>query len=123
MKDFQKLLSWCEEDQEKTKSVQRVLKLMRGWDAAAAHARSAVPEDSRARMFSLGTDVALLYSCKHGKVDLNKVSGERPNNNILIVCGLTASTPLNMAFVHLRMSVHHSVDCVASWGSAVLKPV
>lgn len=76
VRDFQKLLDWCEQDPERTKTVQRVLKLMRGWDAAASHARSAVPEDSCTRMFSAGTDMALLFACKHGKVDLSKITGE-----------------------------------------------
>lgn len=76
VRDFQKLLHWCEQDHERTKTVQRVLKLMRGWDTAASHARSAVPEDSCTRMFSAGTDdMALLFACKHGKVDLSKITG------------------------------------------------
>ncbi len=69
------LLDWCEQDQERTKTVQRVLKLMRGWDTAASHARSAVPDDSRTRMFSADKNVALLFACKHGKIALNKATG------------------------------------------------
>lgn len=76
MWDFGQLLNWCDQDQERVKAVQRVLKLIRGWDAAVMHARSAVPEDSHARMFTDETDLALLYACKHGKVDMNKVTGD-----------------------------------------------
>ena len=49
---------------------------MRGWEMATAHAKSAVSEDSRARMLLQGTNKAFLFSAKHGNVDLGRVTGE-----------------------------------------------
>ena len=49
---------------------------MRGWEAAAAHAKKAVPEDFWPRMFSVESGMTLLFPCKHGKVDMTKVLGE-----------------------------------------------
>ena len=77
VEQFCKLIAWCEQDQHRAKCVQRVLKVMRGWDAAATHAKTAVPEDSRPRMFDLGTGMVLLYTCKQGKVDIKKATGEQ----------------------------------------------
>ena len=74
--DFSKLVHWCEESPERTRSCQRVLKFVRGWDTAAAHAKRAVSEDSWPRMFSLEPAMTLVYPCKHGKVDMTKILGE-----------------------------------------------
>ena len=78
---FQKLLAWCEQDLDRVRAVQRVLKVVRGWEMATAHAKSAVPEDSRARMFlqgpnAQGTNKAYMFGAKHGKVDLGRVTGK-----------------------------------------------
>ena len=75
---FRTLLAWCEQDLDRVKAVQRVLKVMRGWEVATAHARSAVPEDNHPRMFRPGPGVAYLFAAKHGKVDLGNVTGEHP---------------------------------------------
>lgn len=73
---FRELVNWCERDPQRAKTVQRVLKLMRGWDAAAAHALSAVPADTRPRAFFAGNGLALLYACRNGKVDFEQTTGE-----------------------------------------------
>lgn len=73
--DFSKLVHWCEESPERTRSCQRVLKFVRGWDTAAAHAKRAVSEDSWPRMFSIEPAMTLVYACKHGKVDMTKILG------------------------------------------------
>ena len=75
VEDFVALLDWCEQDLQRLKSVQRVLKLIRGWDIAAAHARSAVPEDNRPRFFSMPNGVVLKYECKLGQIDFERPTG------------------------------------------------
>lgn len=84
--DFQKLVRWCERDPQRAKTVQRVLKLMKGWDAAAAHALSAVPADSRPRAFYAGSGLALLYPCRDGKVDLEQTAGEHRHTSMKHMC-------------------------------------
>lgn len=76
MQDFVQLLDWCETDLQRVKAVQRVLKLIRGWDTAAAHARSAVPEDNRPRFFTAAGDVVLKYACKLGNINFNRFTGQ-----------------------------------------------
>ena len=76
MQDFVQLLDWCETDLQRVKAVQRVLKLIRGWDTAAAHARSAVPEDNRPRFFTTASDVVLKYTCKPGNINFNRFAGQ-----------------------------------------------
>lgn len=82
--DFRNLVHWCEEFPERTKAVQRVLKFVRGWDAAANHAKKAVTEDSWPRMFSTKSGVTLLYPCKHGKVDMTKIIGETARPDVVL---------------------------------------
>ena len=55
--------------------MQKLLKLVRGWDAAAAHALRAVPKDTQPRVFSAENGMSLLYPCKYGKVDMSKALG------------------------------------------------
>ena len=74
--DFQKLLIWCEQATQRTRSVQRLLKLVRGWDAATAHAGQAVLKDSRPRTICADSGLALLYACKLGRVDMAKAIGK-----------------------------------------------
>lgn len=73
--DFQKLVHWSEKDALRTKTIQRVLKLTRGWEAAADHAKSAVPADTRFRTFLSDTGFTLLYPCNNGKVDIEQTAG------------------------------------------------
>jgi len=72
--------------------VQRVLNITRvprGWQTATAHASLAVPEDSRDRLFTDGNWLALLYRCRHGKVDLSKVAGDLRSS----ACGCRVQYP------------------------------
>ena len=73
--DFQKLVHWSEKDAQRTKTIQRVLKLTRGWEAAADHAKSAMPADTRFRTFLSDTGFTLLYPCNNGKVDIEQTAG------------------------------------------------
>ena len=75
VQDFVQLLDWCETDLQRVKAVQRVLKLIRGWDTAAAHARIAVPEDNRPRLFTAAEDVVLKYTCKLGQINFKRFTG------------------------------------------------
>lgn len=78
VQDFQALVQWCGEDLDKSRAVQRVLKITRipkGWETATAHANSAVSPDNRSRMFTTGSGLALIYKCRQGKVDLSTVTG------------------------------------------------
>lgn len=78
VQDFQVLTHWCSQDLDRTKAVQRSLKILRvpkGWQAATAHAKTAVAEDNHPRMFTSGGGLALVYRCRQGKVDLSTVLG------------------------------------------------
>lgn len=73
---FKEMVLWCEQCPERTRAVQKVLKVVRGWEAAATHAKKAVTEDVWPRMFSTDSGTVLLYPCKHGKVDMTRIIGE-----------------------------------------------
>ena len=78
VQDFQALIHWCGHDLDRTKAVQRALKVLRvpkGWQTATAHAKTAVAEDNHPRMFTNGAGLALLFRCRQGKVDLSTVLG------------------------------------------------
>jgi len=78
VQDFQALTHWCSQDLDRTKAVQRALKILRvpkGWQTATAHAKTAVAEDNHPRMFTSGGGLALVYRCRQGKVDLSIVLG------------------------------------------------
>ncbi len=78
VQEFQALIHWCGHDLDRTKAVQRALKILRvpkGWQTATAHAKTAVAEDNHPRMFTNGAGLALLYRCRQGKVDLSTVLG------------------------------------------------
>ena len=78
VQDFQALTHWCSQDLDRTKAVQRALKILRvpkGWQNATAHAKTAVAEDHNPRMFTSGGGLALVYRCRQGKVDLSTVLG------------------------------------------------
>ena len=78
VQDFQALTHWCSQDLDRTKAVQRALKILRvpkGWQTATAHAKTAVAEDNHPRMFTSGGGLALVYRCRQGKVDLSTVLG------------------------------------------------
>ena len=78
VQDFQALMYWCSHDLDRTKAVQRALKVLRvpkGWQTATAHAKTAVAEDNHPRMFTNGAGLALMYRCRQGKVDLSTVLG------------------------------------------------
>jgi hypothetical protein len=85
VQDFQALIHWCGHDLDRTKAVQRALKVLRvpkGWQTATAHAKTAVAEDNHPRMFTNGAGLALLFRCRQGKVDLSTVLG----NHDMLCC-------------------------------------
>ncbi|DBB14930.1 TPA: hypothetical protein ACH3X3_004529 [Trebouxia sp. C0006] len=73
VQEFQAMTHWCSQDLDRTKAVQRALRILRvpkGWQTATAHAKTAVAEDNQPKCSQMvldwhcsGLSLALLGEC------------------------------------------------------------